>query len=127
MSHATPLHYLFVYGTLKRGQPYHAELGGARFVRDAVTLAGFRLYDLGPFPGLVRVRAGLAIRGELFEVTLAELERLDHFEGPDYRRERIALVGFPEPVFAYLYLGDPTRLADCGDEWLPSAHRSSKD
>jgi gamma-glutamylaminecyclotransferase len=114
-----PLHFLFVYGTLKRGQPYHDELRGARFVRNAVTVAAFRLHDLGPFPCLVRAHDGVAIRGELFELTLTELERLDGFEGSDYRREHIELVDVPEPVYAYLYLGDPTRFAVCGDEWPP--------
>jgi gamma-glutamylcyclotransferase (GGCT)/AIG2-like uncharacterized protein YtfP len=86
---------LFVYGTLKRGGANHRQLAGQNFVGPAQTAPGFRLYDLGDYPGMIAEsddRTGVA--GELWSVDPACLARLDIFEGvPEglYRRETIPL------------------------------------
>ena len=91
---------LFVYGTLKRGCCNHGQMAGQEFVGEARTLPGFRLFDLGGYPGLAAApndRGG--VTGEVWSVDPAGLARLDRFEGTHeglYRREPIALA----PPFA---------------------------
>jgi gamma-glutamylcyclotransferase (GGCT)/AIG2-like uncharacterized protein YtfP len=95
---------LFVYGTLKRGHRNHRLLAGQRFVRATETVPEFRLYDLGPFPGMVRHPDGGPVRGELFLVSGCCLDELDDFEGvPDlFTRERVELAD-GEEAWAYQY------------------------
>ena len=100
---------LFVYGTLKRGCSNHAYLAGQRFLGEARTMPGSRLYDLGGYPGMIAHaddREG--VTGEVWSVDATALARLDALEGLAgglYRREPVAL----RPPFAdravetYLY------------------------
>lgn len=91
---------MFVYGTLKRGGSNHGFLADERFAGDARTIPGFRLIDLGEYPGLVAAPAASStVSGEVWSVDAAALARLDALEGVAedlYRREPIAL----EPPFA---------------------------
>lgn len=92
---------LFVYGTLKRGGSNHAFLAGQRFLGTARTVAGFTLFSLGTYPGLVpspEDRDG--VTGELWSIDDACLVRLDELEGTAeglYRRAAIPLAA-PAPV-----------------------------
>lgn len=114
---------LFVYGTLKRGGMNHAHLASEKFVALAQARPGYRLYEVGGFPGLVRdASAPFSIAGELWEVSDAALAWLDAFEGVAenlYRRESIPLA----PPFAhraaqaYLYARPIAGLKDLGAEW----------
>jgi gamma-glutamylcyclotransferase (GGCT)/AIG2-like uncharacterized protein YtfP len=100
---------IFVYGTLKRGGSNHPCLAGEVFVGEARTTPGFRLHDLGDFPGMiVATDDTTGVAGEIWSVQPAALARLDALEGIAeglYRRERVAL----QPPFAdrhvetYLY------------------------
>jgi gamma-glutamylaminecyclotransferase len=83
---------VFVYGTLLVGQPNHRYLKGAQLLREARTLPQFLLYDLGPFPGLVR-GGEYAIVGEVHQVDEPTLAMLDRLEGHPrfYRRTSIVL------------------------------------
>jgi gamma-glutamylcyclotransferase (GGCT)/AIG2-like uncharacterized protein YtfP len=85
---------VFVYGTLRQGEGNHRLLLSARFVGEASTAAGFALYDLGAFPGLVHEGAG-TVAGEVYDVDAETLAALDRLEGVPsfYRRERIELEG----------------------------------
>lgn len=90
---------LFVYGTLKRSSPgkIHPLLREARFAGRA-SMTG-RLYDLGPYPGVIRNSAnGSRVFGELYELPAGEaqnvLRRIDRYEGPEYDRKR-AFVTLP--------------------------------
>jgi gamma-glutamylaminecyclotransferase len=104
---------LFVYGTLKRGCKNHHHLAGQIHVGDTRSIAGYRLYDLGDYPGMVADSTDTAgVTGEVWSVDDATLAHLDAFEGVEeglYRRERIRL----QPPFdqvethAYLYNRDP--------------------
>jgi gamma-glutamylaminecyclotransferase len=99
---------VFVYGTLKRGERNHRLLADQEFLGAAVTAPRYRVFDLGPYPGLVRDDAtGLAVRGELFAVTERCLAELDEFEGVagPFARDLIAVDGH-ELVWAY-YLNEP--------------------
>jgi gamma-glutamylaminecyclotransferase len=91
---------LFLYGTLKRGCSNHGQMAGQTFVGPARTVPGFRLYDLGGYPGIVpQADDREGVEGEVWSVNDEGLLRLDRFEGVHeglYRREPIAL----QPPFA---------------------------
>ena len=87
------VHRLFVYGTLQHEPLLDHLLGRAPDLR-AARLPGWRAAALRGrvYPGLVPAPGGSA-PGALIEVDDAELEVLDRFEGPQYRRiEVLALV-----------------------------------
>jgi gamma-glutamylcyclotransferase (GGCT)/AIG2-like uncharacterized protein YtfP len=92
---------LFVYGTLKRGQPNHGRLQGARWL-GAAWLEGACLYDLGPFP--MAIAAEGRVCGELYAVARAVLPLLDAFEGCPrlYQRHWLPLGDGRQ---AWVYLG----------------------
>lgn len=115
---------LFVYGTLKRGCVNHAYLAGQTFVGPARTPPGYRLYDLGGYPGLGRVDGDtLGVVGEVWSVGPAALAQLDHFEGVHeglYRREQIVLLPpfGTQRVDAYLPALPVAGRRDLGSEWI---------
>ena len=90
---------LFAYGSLKRGQRNHHQLGGARFLAEARTAPRFALRLLAGYPLLVPGTS--AIQGELFEVPTAQLASLDAFEGDPYQRRELELEGGGRAI-AYL-------------------------
>lgn len=114
---------VFVYGTLKRGQPNHGHLSRQRFLGEARTGPGVTLYSLGEYPGMVRDpedREG--VTGELWEVDAKCLARLDALEGIDeglYERIRIGLrpPHEREEVETYLYARDVTGRKRIGAMW----------
>lgn len=104
------LAYLFVYGTLRRGQPLHHELVTARaeFVGEA-RMRG-RLYDLGRYPGAL-AEGEQVIAGELYRLSEppAAFRRLDAVEGSEYRRSVVCvdLAGRGRRAWAYLLRKPP--------------------
>ena len=84
-----PTHLLFVYGSLKRGQANHAELGRALFVGAARTQPAFALRVIDGYPALVPGQR--AVHGELYRIAMPDLSHLDEFEGDGYRREELEL------------------------------------
>jgi gamma-glutamylaminecyclotransferase len=115
---------LFVYGTLKRGCCNHRYLADQTFVGTARTQAGYRLYDLGGYPGIAAHgddREGVV--GEVWSVSDQALIELDRFEGVHeglYRRVPIPL----QPPFAgqaidaYVSVISPVGRPIVGAEWL---------
>lgn len=111
---------LFVYGTLKRGGKNASLIRDQRFLREAATRPNYRLYDLGPYPGLVRDGAnGLSVVGELWEVSDCCLGELDDFEtaGGEYARGPVEIVGDDGWVDAYFYVHAVPPGARSGDRW----------
>jgi gamma-glutamylcyclotransferase (GGCT)/AIG2-like uncharacterized protein YtfP len=114
---------LFIYGTLKRGGANHARLAGQQYLGEARTAAGFTLYSLGDYPGLVADpsdRAGVS--GELWRVDAACLDRLDAFEGLTeglYVRAAIALAAPPDTaaVETYFYARSVAECIPLGRHW----------
>ena len=122
LNFASHKHRLFVYGTLKRGQVRAEVLRHQTLLGPAVTIAQYRLYDCGSYPALVEHAEGLSIRGELWEVDAACLERIDEIEGVAenlYQRQRVKLAEPFAELFAetYLYQRDASGLTDCGSVW----------
>lgn len=100
---------LFVYGSLMKGFGNHGQLAGVRFVRRAM-VRGFELYDLGAFPAMVE-RGDGHVHGELYDVDIATLDRLDRFEGcPSLYQRRLVTTTEgetnPWPVWTYVYNRD---------------------
>ncbi len=113
---------LFVYGTLKRGQPRHRYLAEQTFVATAATRPAYRLFSVGDYPALVHRADGLSIEGELWEVYDACLRMLDRVEGVEqglYAREPIELLPPHDGpnVATYVYCLSVDGLPDCGTHW----------
>src|SRR5262249_12985986 len=114
-----PSTVLFVYGTLKRGLSNHRLIADQEFLGEAVTEPRYRVFDLGPFPGLVIDEAnGLAVKGELWAVSDCCLAELDEFEedAGAFARGPIAIPG-RHGVHAY-FLNQPALPGvQSGSEW----------
>jgi gamma-glutamylaminecyclotransferase len=115
---------VFVYGTLMRGECYHAALADQQFVGTAITSPQYRLFHCGSYPALIETQSGSGnrIEGEVWRVSTACLTRLDEVEGVHeglYERRSVALeVGTSdEAVEAYFYLQDVSTLPDLGTRW----------
>jgi gamma-glutamylaminecyclotransferase len=115
---------LFVYGTLKRGCSNHGYLADQTFVGVARTMPGFRLYDLGGYPGIAaRPEDREGVVGEVWSVNDAALQRLDRFEGVHeglYRREALPLLPpfADQRIDAYVSALPITGKPDVGSEWV---------
>jgi gamma-glutamylaminecyclotransferase len=114
---------VFVYGTLKRGGSNHHYLAGQSFVGNARTAPGFTLYNLGGYPGMVRLGDDTGgVSGEVWSVDGECLAGLDALEGTGeglYRREAVPLGdSFAEQcVEAYIYLPSVAGRERIGSEW----------
>ncbi len=114
---------IFVYGTLKRGGRNHHYLVGQQFLGEAHTPAGYTLFSLGDYPGMVRVADDqTGVTGEVWAVDPAGLQQLDELEGVDeglYERTPIRLLApySDQPVETYLYLRDLTGRPALGSLW----------
>lgn len=95
------LHLVFVYGSLKRGEPHHEELAGARFVGAAHAPRARLIRYVEGYPALVVGEGALivgepalGVPGELYEVDDQLLGRLDAFEDCPllYQRAHIEVV-----------------------------------
>ena len=100
---------VFVYGTLKRGFCRHPALSAQKFLGVATSAPGFRLFDMGSYPGMIAADDGISIEGELYEVDGSCLAELDIIEGVDqglYGRESIQLLApwDDQPALTYIYL-----------------------
>ncbi len=108
---------LFVYGSLKRGQANHAELGHAAFVAVARTLPQFALRMIDGYPALVPGER--AVLGELYRIETANLSALDEFEGAGYRRQEIELEAGTWAL-SYLAVLPHAGVPLAADEWPAS-------
>jgi gamma-glutamylaminecyclotransferase len=111
---------LFLYGTLKRGHRNHRLVADQEFLGEAVTEPRYRVFDLGPYPGLVVDEAnGVAVRGELWAVGECCLAELDEFEEEShaFRRGPVAVAGREGEVFAYFWNRPVPAGTRSGSEW----------
>lgn len=115
--------HLFVYGTLKRGCKNHHHIAGQTYLGEARTLPGYRLHDLGAYPGMIVAPDDTeGITGELWTVDAAALLHLDDFEGIHeglYRREAVHLLAPYDQLGAhtYIYARDTAGRPAIGPTW----------
>jgi gamma-glutamylaminecyclotransferase len=110
---------LFVYGTLKRGLGNHHLLAGQEFLGEAETEPRYRVIDLRRYPGLIVDEAnGLAVKGELWNVTATCIEALDDFEEAAglFVRKPVRIPG-RGLVHAYFWNCTLPSNARSGDRW----------
>jgi hypothetical protein len=83
----------FICGSALRGQPDHGNLGEARFVREAKTKPVYRLHSVeDQHPGIYEVPSGgIAIAGEIYEMTDAQHAHLIATEPPNLYEAPIQL------------------------------------
>lgn len=98
--------YLFVYGTLMRGNKQgETYLDCEEFICNS-TLNGYSLYDLGYYPGIIEDKEG-KVKGELYAISSEKLPQVDIYEaeGTLYIREKVKVYSDKgEPVEAYVYV-----------------------
>ena len=112
---------VFVYGTLRRGQPNHGWLEGAPCLGECRTAPRYPLVDLGPYPMLGR-GGRTAVLGEVYAINRRLLARLDVLE--DYPRDyHRALIATPwGRAWVYLRQRPPAGRRLSGGDWCERAH-----
>ncbi len=98
---------VFVYGTLKKGGPLHQALGDSRLVHITTTKEPkWQLRSTGSYPAMGKGQG--YVSGQVYEVDESVLQHLDWVEGvPNlYKRERVDMVNWPSPVWAYVFNQD---------------------
>jgi gamma-glutamylcyclotransferase (GGCT)/AIG2-like uncharacterized protein YtfP len=88
---------LFVYGTLRQKQYAHRQLRGASFDTDA-EVPGYHRVQRANGPAIIKGQG--AVRGEVYRVDNATLQRLDAYEA-NYRREQVRL---DDGTYAWAYV-----------------------
>jgi gamma-glutamylcyclotransferase (GGCT)/AIG2-like uncharacterized protein YtfP len=124
-------HLVFVYGTLRSGSARGmlSRFPTSKFISDA-KVSG-RLYDLGPYPGLVVNQSRSLVVGELYEVDDETLNELDAFEiSSNYRRKQIKISLVSGETICWTYEPDPEfysldKLITSGD-WLEYAKNENR-
>lgn len=117
------MYLIFVYGTLKRRGENHHYLAQQTFVDVARTAAGYRLFELGGFPGMVEHAADRhGVVGEVWSVDAACRLRLDELEGVAeglYQRKQVRLLPpfAAEEVAAYFYPHSVAGRTEIGSVW----------
>ena len=83
----------FICGSALRGQPDHGNLGEARFLGEARTAPRYRLHSVrDEHPGIYEVpQGGVAIAGELYELTEEQHAHLIATEPPDLYEAPVVL------------------------------------
>ena len=106
---------IFVYGTLKQGEPNHYLLAESELLGVYETPPIYALYDFGTHPGLVE--GSDAIVGEVYRISDEVLAKLDIFEDVpiEYRRETIE-TSFGE-AWIYHYQGTEKGQAVESGDW----------
>ena len=83
----------FICGSALRGQPDHKNLGNATFAGPATTAPRYRLHSVrDEHPGIYEVPSGgIAIAGEIYELSDAQHAHLISTEPPDLYEAPIVL------------------------------------
>lgn len=108
-------HYLFVYGTLKRGYLRHATLSGSKSIFCGVGVTVDETFDMliadpANFPVIIEYTSQerqLKVKGELWLVDTETLIKIDHMEanGTAYEREQRRVYVGKECIPAWIYIG----------------------
>lgn len=101
-------HLVFVYGSLRRGNPHpmSVRFPESKFVAEAK--ASGTLYDLGAYPGMQTNESSSLITGEVYEVDDATLGEMDEFEtSSHYLRKQIEIFTGADQKTGWVYEPDP--------------------
>ena len=100
------IHFVFVYGTLRKGQGNNSLLSNSKFIDEVVTEENLSLFVSG-LPYMIKREGGRGVIGELYAVNEETLSALDRLEGHPtfYKRERIKLRDGVDEVWAYIFQG----------------------
>ena len=101
-------HLVFVYGSLRRGNPHpmSVRFPESKFVAEAK--ARGTLYDLGAFTGMQTSGSISLVTGEAYEVDDATLEQMDEFENSShYLRKQIEIFLGAARQMGWVYEPDP--------------------
>lgn len=131
--------YVFVYGTLRRGEINDLAAAAARAGLPAPEYAGAaslrgRLYDFGDWPGLLPDPDGPAVTGDVYRIDPALLPLMDAIEeydpagGSCFVRRRLRLAVAGQELECYYYPIDPAHIGDAirtdATDWI--AHRKGR-
>jgi gamma-glutamylcyclotransferase (GGCT)/AIG2-like uncharacterized protein YtfP len=109
---------LFTYGTLMRGESAHAFVDSLEFIGEACTPVGYRLFDLGDYPG-ASAGGKARVYGELYRLGPEHIKKLDEYEGHPHLFKRCTfLLDDGQQAFIYVYQKTDTRL----DKKIRSGH-----
>lgn len=111
--------YVFVYGTLRRGERYHELLLGLKPQRSTWTAPEYELVSLGEYPAMLS-GGQRAVFGEVYEVDDALLKLLDDLEDHPalYIRSQIVLPLDPDLGKVWCYLLPRSRLGGADAKFL---------
>lgn len=105
----TAEHFVFVYGSLKRGHGNHRLLYNSEFFGTFSTERScYNMFSFGYFPGVYELPSGSNngwfIEGEVYKVDNRTLNRLDCLEsnGSFYTRYLTDISGLKDPCWMYL-------------------------
>ena len=104
-------HYVFVYGTLRRGHHNHDLIRNSRFVGTYNTGPGYTKLIRG-LPFLLEDYDGPGTEGEVYAVTNLTMALLDRLEGHPhwYQRKRIPVQNNVDNLIAWCYLMPKERI-----------------
>jgi gamma-glutamylcyclotransferase (GGCT)/AIG2-like uncharacterized protein YtfP len=115
-------HHVFTYGSLMFA-PVWTRVVAGDYRSIAGTLHGFARFAVADqdYPGMIAQPSG-RVDGVLYlDVDAADVARLDHFEGDDYRRDTVRIDcddGVARDAQTYVYLPHDRLL---GEPWRPDA------
>lgn len=115
-----PEKLLFVYGTLKKDHLRSQILFDQKFVGNFRTTKGYKLYNIGRFPGIIEVPdSDSYVEGELWSVDEDYFDYLDRIEGSPtlFKLQKIQIEGTIYETFAYFWQRGVEGLEECGPIW----------
>lgn len=100
---------MFFYGTLKQDCSRSVAdrlLRGEKLIGKVNTSSKYRLFTNGAFPGMIEDEKGVAVPGELWEVSEQAVPRLDAYEGHPhlFKRGPVEIDGHSD-VQTYFWCG----------------------
>lgn len=127
------MHYVFVYGTLRKGESNDHFLTGATCITDFCWTKG-ELYDTGRGYPALKDHPSAKVIGELYEVTDVEIELLDELEGYIegaennlYERQKKTVYSSFDAQEVFVYIGNSHLFEN--SQWIESGdwknHRQS--
>lgn len=116
--------YVFVYGTLKKGECNNRLLEHSQFISSA-TIRDFTAINTPSFPYAIRTREAKMLHGEVYKITPTVLRILDSLEGyPNhYDRGTVDIVG--KSCYIY-FLPDSPRVQNLKETYGTTYNWKSK-